>query len=73
MRVLIAITIAALLPALCVAQENLVSNGGFEDGFARQFLGPYAHPPAAADGRTIRTGRDHPYRASPVPVAGADV
>lgn len=33
MRVLIAITIAALVPAMCMAQDNLVANGGFEDGF----------------------------------------
>ncbi|MFO8079112.1 MAG: carbohydrate binding domain-containing protein [Armatimonadota bacterium] len=33
MRVVIAITLAALMPVMCVAQDNLVENGGFEDGF----------------------------------------
>jgi len=33
MRVLIAITIALLVPAMCMAQGNLVANGDFEDGF----------------------------------------
>jgi len=33
MRLLIAITLAALAPVACMAQDNLVVNGGFEDGF----------------------------------------
>lgn len=33
MRLLIAITLATLLPVMCMAQDNLVMNGGFEDGF----------------------------------------
>ena len=32
MRLLIPVTLAALAPALCMAQENLVANGGFEAG-----------------------------------------
>lgn len=33
MRLLIAITLAALMPVMCMAQDNLVTNSGFEDGF----------------------------------------
>ena len=32
MRLLIAVMLAALAPALCMAQENLVADGGFEGG-----------------------------------------
>lgn len=33
MRLLMALTVAALMPIVCTAQDNLVTNGGFEDGF----------------------------------------
>jgi len=33
MRFAIAITLVALMPVMCMAQDNLVVNGGFEDGF----------------------------------------
>lgn len=33
MRLLVVITFAVLVPVACMAQDNLVVNGGFEDGF----------------------------------------